>query len=410
MVTLSDEERYLRLGLQIGRHVDRMVDAYFGPADLLAEVTAAPPPDPKELVASAEGLLDDLSEGWLRDQVVGLRTYSGVIAGDSTTFAGEATGCYGVRPVYTDEVVFEEAHGHLEDLLSGSGSLAERYRCWEDAMAIPSAKLQQTLMAAIESARNVTRGIIDLPEQEGIHVDTARNVTWMAICKYLGNTQSRISVSLDRTLSAMEVLTIATHEAYPGHHTERSCKEQLLVKNKQQLEETIVLIPTPQSLVAEGIGMVATVLLLEGARGNELEAVIHEAGIKFDLPYALAVQRSHEVCSWAVVNAALMLDERKSSEAQAIAYLERWGLVTPEIALNLVRYIVDPTSRSYVFTYLAGRTLCESFVAGDTSRFSRLLTEQLRVRDLLESPGEVIPAAYGGSISACGKRLGVTQE
>jgi hypothetical protein len=272
-------------------------------------------------------------------------------------------------------------------------------------MAVPSANLEQTLVTAIETSRHITRDFVVLPDDEGINVDTARDVNWMAYCKYLGNKQSRISVSLDRTLSAVEVLTVATHEAYPGHHTERSCKEQLLVRNRQQLEETIVLIPTPQSLVAEGIGRIATALMLEGARGTELEAVIHEAGIELDLAHAVAVQRSHEVCGWAVVNAALMLDERKSSQAEATEYLERWGLVTPEIAVHLVQYLVDPTSRTYVITYLAGKALCESYVAGDTARFSRLLTEQMRVRDLIESPrGRVTPAANSRSIGVCGNR------
>lgn len=392
-MTLTIEERYLRLGLQIGRHVERVVDAYFGPSGIAAEVGAAPPADPLKLVATADRLLDDLSDGWLRDQVVGLRTYAGVLAGESMSFADEATGCYGVRPDYTDEVVFEVAHERLEELLDGPGSLAKRYRSWEEAMAVPSDKLEHTLVSAIETARHITSDIIVLPEDEGINVDTARDVNWMAYCKYLGNKRSRISVSLDRTLSAVEVLTVATHEAYPGHHTERSCKEELLVRNREQLEETIVLIPTPQSLVAEGIGKLATALLLEGARGNELAAVIHEAGIEFDLTHTLAVQRSHEVCNWAVVNAALMLDERRSSQAEATEYLERWGLVTSEIAVHLVRYLVDPISRTYVITYLAGQALCESYVAADTSRFARLLTEQMRVRDLIGSPGgHVTPA------------------
>jgi hypothetical protein len=35
--------------------------------------------------------------------------------------------------------------------------------------------------------------------------------------------------------------------------------------------------------------------------------------------------------------------------------------------------------------YPAGRELCRSYVAGEPERFRRLLTEQMRVRDLLEA-------------------------
>jgi hypothetical protein len=38
-----------------------------------------------------------------------------------------------------------------------------------------------------------------------------------------------------------------------------------------------------------------------------------------------------------------------------------------------------------VKTYSAGRELCSSHVAGEPERFHRLLTEQVRVGDLLES-------------------------
>ena len=41
----SAAERYLRLGLQLGRHVDGLVDAYFGPPELAAAVDAGPPVD-----------------------------------------------------------------------------------------------------------------------------------------------------------------------------------------------------------------------------------------------------------------------------------------------------------------------------------------------------------------------------
>ena len=113
-MTQSAAERYLRLGLQLGRHVEGMVDAYFGPPELAAAVEAAPPVEPRKLVAAAEGLLDELEDGWLRDQVVGLRTYAGVLAGESVSYADEVEGCYGMRPTYTDEAVFTAAHERLE--------------------------------------------------------------------------------------------------------------------------------------------------------------------------------------------------------------------------------------------------------------------------------------------------------
>jgi hypothetical protein len=53
-------------------------------------------------------------------------------------------------------------------------------------------------------------------------------------------------------MSAFELLVLTMHETYPGHHVERCSKEQLLVRGRGLLEETIVLVPTPQSLVSRG--------------------------------------------------------------------------------------------------------------------------------------------------------------
>lgn len=381
----SAAERYLRLGLQLGRHVDGLVDAYYGPPELAAAVDAAPPVDPRSLAAAAEVLLDELEDGWLRDQVAGLRTYAGVLAGESSSYADEVEGCYGVRPTHTDEGVFRAAHERLEELLPGGEPLAERYERWRESSRVPAERLEQTVTAVIEEARAWTRGLVELPDGEGVVVEIVRDEPWLAFCDYLGDLRSRISVNVDLPLSALELLHLALHETYPGHHAERTAKEHLLVRGRGLLEETLALVPTPQSLVSEGIAEVAPSMLLEGDGASALVDVLHDSGIDFDLDHALAVQRAVEPCEWAEVNAALMLFDDGASTADAHAYLERWALLTTQRVDHLIRFLTEPTSRTYVITYPAGRELARSYVGGDPDRFRRLLTEQVRVRDLLEA-------------------------
>jgi hypothetical protein len=378
-------ERYLRLGLQLGRHVEGIVDAYYGPPELAAAVDAEPPVDPRALVSAAEALLDELEDSWLRDQVVGLRTYAGALAGEAGSYADEVQGCYGVRPTHTDEAVFSAAHEELEELLPGDGPLAERYELWRNSSLVPTEQVERTVAAVIEEARAWTRGLVELATGEGVVLEIVRDKPWWAFCDYLGDLRSRIAVNVDLPMSALELLRLTMHETYPGHHTERSSKEHLLVRGRGLLEETLVLVPTPQSLVSEGIAERAPNVLLEGDGRAALAAVIHDAGIEFDLAHALAVERALEPCTWADVNAALMLHDAGASEAEAQAYLERWGLMTPKLATHLIRFFTEPTSRTYVMNYSAGRELCRSYVAGEPERFRRLLTDQVRVRDLLEA-------------------------
>jgi hypothetical protein len=384
-VSAHAAESYLRLGLQLGRHVEGIVDAYFGPPELAAAVDAEPPVEPAKLVSAAEALLDELEDGWLRDQLLGLRTYAGVLAGESRSYAEEVEGCYGVRATHTDEAVFRAAHERLEELLPGDGPLAERYRRWEDSIRVPAEQIERTMAAVIEEARRWTRALADLPTGEDIVLEIVRDKPWLASCEYLGDLRSHVAVNADLPKSAMELLRLTLHETYPGHHTERCSKEHFLVRGRGLLEETLVLVPTPQTLVTEAIAELAPEMLLDGEGGAALAAVIHDAGIEFDLAHARAVERALEPCAWADVNAALMLHDRAASEADAQAYVERWGLLSQELAAHVVRFVTQPTTRTYIVTYPAGRELCRAYVAGEPERFRRLLTEQVRVRDLLEA-------------------------
>jgi hypothetical protein len=80
-------------------------------------------------------------------------------------------------------------------------------------------------------------------------------------------------------------------------------------------------------------------------------------------------------------------------EAEARAYLERWGLLRPELAAHVIRYLNEPTSRSYIIAYPAGHELCSAYVGGRPERFAELLSTQVRVGDLKSATA----AGPGGS-------------
>ncbi|HEX9970220.1 MAG TPA: hypothetical protein VGB03_08780, partial [Acidimicrobiales bacterium] len=81
--------RYLALGLALGRHVDGLVDAYYGPPDVAERIAAEPVRPPAALHAEAGRLLADVEASeleaprrhWLAAQVRGLRTVAAKLAG-----------------------------------------------------------------------------------------------------------------------------------------------------------------------------------------------------------------------------------------------------------------------------------------------------------------------------------------
>lgn len=374
-------DRYLRLGLRLGRHNEGVVDAYFGPTALAAEIEAEDPADPLGLVAEADALLKELPDGWLCDQVAALRVFAGGLAGERRTYADEVEGWYGVRPTHTDEATFARAHERLDELLPGQGTLAERFERWRDSTVVRPERIERLTTAIIDEARKQTTDLVDLPDGERIELEfTSDDVPWSGYNTYLGNLSGRISVNVGHPLPAFDLLLTVLHETYPGHQAERSLHEHHLVRGQGKLEETLVLAPAPQSVVSEGIGQLAPFVLLGGANGPRFAEILHEEGL--DLQRELAIAEARERLRWVDVNAALMLHEDGAAEADAQAYLERWGALTPELAGRVLGFVNDPSSRTYVINYPAGYRLVADYVGGDNARFRRLLTEQVRVEDL----------------------------
>jgi hypothetical protein len=116
-------EAYILLGLRLGRHVEGLVDAYYGPEELSRQVEAELVAEPVALVEDGEALLARLDDGWLRDQALGLRTCAGVLAGEALSYSDEVERCFGVRPQRVDTDVYAAAHQRLDELLPGTKPL-----------------------------------------------------------------------------------------------------------------------------------------------------------------------------------------------------------------------------------------------------------------------------------------------
>jgi hypothetical protein len=381
---MTAAESYLRLGLRLGRHTDGLVDSYYGPAELKAQVDAEELTPPAQLVEDAAALRDSLDDGYLRDLVHGCWTYSRVLAGEELSYSDEVEGSYGVRPQRTPEAVFEHVHAELDNLLPGAGSLAERRRAWRDRHLCPGGKVIAVLEELLPLLRARTLAVVDLPDGERPALEPVSNEPWWAFNYYLGNLTSRVVLNTDVPTTGLDLIHLAAHEVYPGHHTESAVKEQLLAREQGRLEETIALVPTPQAVLSEGIAEVGADVVLDDASREEAYAILGRHGVELADP-ELGVRIWHAIdgLRTVILNAALMIFEDGMSHDDARAYVEHWTLNTPEQAAQSVRFVTDPTWRAYTITYSAGRDLCGAYVGDDPARLRRLLTEQVRVGELV---------------------------
>ncbi len=426
--------RYLRLGLALGRHLDGLVDAYYGPAELAAVATDGPPRPLGSLGAEAQALLDDLDglapldlppEGtsrlaaeaalvgvdaghrvapqtaapaadpvadevadevarrrWLRAQVVGLSVTARRLAGEEVAYADEVEWCYGVRPRRVPEEVLAAAHRRLDDVLPGSGPLRDRLVAWREAHTVPPDLLRPAISSLVEDLRQRTRERFGLPEGEAVEFELVTGQPWAGFNYYLGGLRSRVAVNVDLPVLSTSIAHLVAHEAYPGHHTEHTRKEVGLVRDRHRAEETIFLVGTPECLVAEGLADLA----LEVVCGPRPEPVVaehlHPLGIRYDTEVVASVAVASEALGAVRQNAAFRLHEDGADPETVVGEVARWGLLPRDRAEKAVAFLTHPTWRAYLTCYVEGYRLCRRFVAGDPVRFDRLLSEQLTPADL----------------------------
>ena len=380
---MSAAENYVLLGLRLGRHIDGLVDSYYGPAELKEQVDSEELVAPAQLADDAAGLHDSLADGYLRDQVHGCWTCARVLAGEQLSYSDEVEGSYGVRPERTPETVFEGVHVELAELLPGDGPLDERRRAWRDRHVCPGDKAVEVLRELLPLLRARTLEVVDLPDGESPALEPVRDEPWWAFNYYLGDLKSRVVLNIDLPTTGLDLIHLAAHEVYPGHHTESSVKEQLLVREQARVEQTIALVPTPQAVLSEGIAEIGADVVLDDAARDEAYAILRRHGVALADP-ELGRRISEEIDRLRTVslNAALMIFEDGMSLDDAQDYVQHWTLNTAEQAAQSIRFITDPTWRAYVITYSAGRDLCGAYVGDDPAKFARLLTQQVRVSEL----------------------------
>lgn len=381
---MSIERDYIQLCLRLGRHVDGLVDSYYGPPELKQEVDAEPLREPQALVTDAGRLLVAI-DGWLRHQLVGLETVARKLAGEEIPYADEVERCYGVRPQRVPEEEFEAAHRELDDVLPGDGDIAGRYQAWREGDPVPAEHLPSVLDGLAAELRACTRELFGLPDGERAELDYVTDEPWSAYNYYLGGLMSRVAINLDVPMVPNFVTELIAHEMYPGHHTEHATKEQLLVRESGRLEESILMIGTPQSLIAEGIAKVAPEIVVEDQDVVTAEQ-LSRFGVEYDALAGAAIRRARVPLDRVPGNATLLLYEDGIDAEEARQYLKRWALMSDRRADQAMRFITDPVWRSYVSTYTDGYRVCRDWVSGDPAKFKRLLTEQLAPADLLPPP------------------------
>jgi hypothetical protein len=391
---------YLLLALRLDQRIPGLVDGYFGPADLKAQVDLEQPPSVARLrddaIALRERLTAEVAEvdrrAWLDAQLAALQTHASALAGEALPYLEHVARCFAQVPPRRPDIEFESAAKGLDDLLPGDEPLSERLERWDAQFEIAPDRLPPVIDWLVERFRLRAAALFGLPEGEELLISLVTNQPWSGYNWFDGGRRSRVDINLDLPRRAAELVDTVAHETYPGHHLEHGWKEADLVDRAGRLESSILLINTPECLISEGLADLGTRFAVPtGEWAGLLVELFERAGLAIAAdPIAardaaertLALGPRREALMAIVGNAAILRHADGRSHDEVLAYLREVGRYAPTVAAKRLEFIEHPLWRTYVFVYSEGKALLARWVDAvpeeqRVARFSRLLHEQL---------------------------------
>lgn len=385
---------FLRLALEINKHIEGYVDAYFGPDEIKKKIDSVKALSPQQLFENHQ-LLENLiptDDPNRHKYLVALTNSMGFMIrklnGEIFDYLEEVGGLFGISPELIDEKVILNIHKLLDDQIPGKGSLAERIKKRKQELRIPKADIPNAISLIQKEIRHRSGTLFSFNAKESIEIKYVKEKPWGAYNWYLGDYHSLIEINLDIDWDPLSLSRLMIHETYPGHHTELQTKEQILFKELGYAEESCMLLLSPRPIIMEGIATTAIEIISSEMEifewiAEDLVTILELPKVK---PGELYIRsKVSPVLQNSVSNAAILYHSGNINEEDAIEYLQTYGLFSYELAKNIFKMVVDPLYQTYVFTYTEGYRLIDQAALGKSKLplFKRLLTEQILPDDLL---------------------------
>ena len=367
----DDARQFVRLAVALGERDPDALDFYVGPADLVADIRAIPPPlasikrDAAELAAklhdrSSRGRIDATRLQRVVADLGAIETRIDLLTGTRMPYNEESTRFFGVAAQPLNKRELDDVRSRIRTIVGSGGRLVDRYTAFAQRFTIAADRLAPVIDAALAACRQRTAAFIALPPNEHVTVQYVRDRPWSAFTRYVGGARSIIQINTDFSFTVDQALQLACHEGYPGHHT-----RGLLVASgggADWPERWVQLTFSPSSLVSEAAAMSATDVAFPA---GEREAVERERLFPLaaldarDVEQHIAVERLVGRLQPIQADVARRYIDGELEFERAVAQFEEEALVPH--AEGLVKYINQ--YRSYVNAYTVGPALFSARVA-----------------------------------------------
>ena len=272
-------------------------------------------------------------------------------------------------------------------MYKGNGTLSERMKRIATQRTIPSNRLLNLYMKAIQLVKTRTKELFSelLPDNEKIEISKVENQSWHMYCWYKGNYTSKIEINTSNYHYWTHLLYNACHEGYPGHHTERAAKEKLLYRKKGYFECSILLIYSPEMVISEGIGVTAEDIIFSPT--ESIRSLIEDIHVvpKNEVSIENLIGQSEIRRGFRRFESNLAYHKyvNKWDDNKLIDYTKNFKIIPYTSIRALLNFISDKLWAPYAMTYQGERLITEKYgIRPSPKDFRRLLTEQTLPSDL----------------------------
>ena len=392
---------FLLLALQINKHIKGYVDFYFGPENLRKIVDNEAITSPSKLLTDCKALQKDLfkqgydkkRERYLEKMLIAMRTSIEIINGAEIPFKEQFLRQYDVALQPVKESELDNLKEELNAAYGGRGSLEKRMNDLRIRRTVPEGKVFELFKKALNITRARTKELfVDLlPENEHVNIELVKNnnnnkIKWTYYNWYLGNFRSRIEVNPNFNMYWTLFLSAATHEGYPGHHTEFIVKEQRLYRELNQFEHSILLLNSPKLIISEGIANTAVNMLFDYREQADinLREFCPDPSKESSIESLIAQSRVKGKISLYLYNLAYYALIDGWSEESLIRYATSFEIFSQENIENRIKLIFNPIHSTTAFSYNIGSKLIKKKYGEFPSvkDFRNLLINQILPSDL----------------------------
>jgi hypothetical protein len=396
-------ESYVKLVLEVGKYDPVYVDFYIGPKEWkLPEVPAEKKAFPSgQLIAKVNNLIDQLGlvdkaklrglqvlrYDFLQKQLVSVRGKIELLSGKKMSFDEESRALYDAVAPPFDKAYCDSLLHELDRLLPDTGSVPARLDKYLSRFRVPKEKIDTVFTAALSEARRRTKEFIELPPYENVKVEYVTNKPWGAYNGFLGNSRSLIQINTDWPFRIYQILNLACHEVYPGHHVHVTLLEMNLLQDSNWVEFSVGPLFSPFSVISEGVASYAIELAFP-----EEDRVAFEKRVLFPLAEldTAEVDRYSEVeriiskLAPAENQVARDFIDGKIGKKEAEDWLVQLAICPPDEAAHEVEFY--KAYRSYIITYSVGKQLVRDYVEKKDGFFKDVKKRWVSLYQLLTTP------------------------